>query len=89
MSPQGLEKAYIDFSNIKKSRDLDYYFCIFERSYVVPHSTLGLNNKPTKDDVKTSQFTLEILLSYQISLIPFKMTLLHVNNINCKREILT
>ena len=33
---------------IKKSRDLDYYFCIFERSYVVQHSTLGLNKKPTK-----------------------------------------
>ena len=58
---------------IKRSRELDYYFCIFERSYVVPHSTLGLNKKPTKKR-RESQSTLEILLRYQISLIPFKMT---------------
>ena len=53
--------------------DLDYLFCIFERSYVVPYSTLGLNMKPTKKR-RESQSTLEILLRYQISLIPFKMT---------------
>ena len=33
---------------IKKSRDLDYCFCLSERSYVVSHSTFGLNKKPTK-----------------------------------------
>ena len=58
---------------LKKSRDLDYYFCIFERSYVVPHSTLGLNKKPTNRR-RESQSTLEILLRYQMSLIPFRMT---------------
>ena len=58
---------------IKNSPYLDYYFCIFERSYVVLHSTLDLNKKPTKKR-RESQSTLEILLRYQISLIPFKMT---------------
>ena len=58
---------------IKRSRELDYYFCIFERSYVVPHSALGLNKKPTKRQ-RESQSTLEKLLRYQISLILFKMT---------------
>ena len=58
---------------IKNLPDLDYYFCIFERSHVVPHSTLGLNKKPTKRR-RERESTLEILLRYQISLIPFKMT---------------
>ena len=63
---------------IKNLPDLDYYFCIFERSYVVPHSTLGLNKKPTKRRHERES-TLEILLRYQISLIPFKMA-----SITCK-----
>ena len=58
---------------LKKSRDLDYYFCIFERSYIVPHSTLGLNKKPTNRR-RESQSTLEILFRYQMLLIPFRMT---------------
>ena len=33
---------------IKKLRDLNKYFCIFERSYVVQHLTLWLNKKPIK-----------------------------------------
>ena len=56
---------YDDF--IKKSPDLDNYFCIFERSYVVRRSTLGLNTKPTKRR-RESKSTLEILLTVEFSL---------------------
>ena len=36
--------------------------------------------------MKTSQFTLEILLGYQISLIPFEMTSITRNNIIVKEK---